>query len=248
MSVIYLVRHGQASFGAGDYDKLSAVGVRQSELLGEILRDRVPKPDLVVSGSLERHRDTAAGALDTLGLDLTPEVDPRWDEYDHRDIVVRHKPAYRSRLWMKLDLALRGSPGKAFQAMFDEALLRWVAADSGYTESWAVFSERACAALADLADGLEPSQTAVVFTSGGPISAITANLLVTGPRGGSDDDTTAGNGAGPDLSTVGPHLWLNLNRVMINTGITKIVTGRRGATLVSFNDHSHLDGELLTYR
>jgi broad specificity phosphatase PhoE len=228
MSVIYLVRHGQASFGASDYDKLSAIGVRQSRLVAE----RLPKPDRVVTGSLTRHRDTAAGYLDALGLDLTPEIDPRWDEYDHRDIVVRHKPAYRNRLWMKLNLALSGSPGRAYQEMFDEALLRWVAADAGYNESWAVFSERAGAALADLAGSLESSQTAVVFTSGGPISAITANLL------------TSGDGHGD----TGAQVWLNLNRIMINTGITKVVTGRRGTTLVSFNDHSHLDGELLTYR
>jgi hypothetical protein len=44
-------------------------------------------------------------------------------------------------------------------------------------------------------------------------------------------------------------LWLRLNPLTINTGITKLVSGRSGLTAVSFNDHGHLDGtDLLTYR
>jgi hypothetical protein len=42
-----------------------------------------------------------------------------------------------------------------------------------------------------------------------------------------------------------------INRVQINGALTKVVTGRRGATLVSLNDHSHLqsvDRALVTYR
>ncbi|EPM78754.1 hypothetical protein A249_34210, partial [Pseudomonas syringae pv. actinidiae ICMP 18804] len=34
MGSIYLIRHGQASFGADDYDVLSPVGIRQSRVLG----------------------------------------------------------------------------------------------------------------------------------------------------------------------------------------------------------------------
>jgi broad specificity phosphatase PhoE len=179
----------------------------------------------VVAGDHLRHQDTALGCLAGLGVDATPEVHQGWDEFDHRDVIERHKPAYRSKVLMGLDLARTGSPGTAFQAMFDQALTRWVAADAGYHETWTAFSERVCTAVEDLAGSLERSQTALVFTSGGPISAAAANLL----------------GGGTDL-------WLNLNRVTVNTGVTKLVTGRRGTTLVSFNDHSHLDAELLTYR
>jgi hypothetical protein len=38
---------------------------------------------------------------------------------------------------------------------------------------------------------------------------------------------------------------------MVNASITKVVTGRRGATLVSLNEHGHLegvDGIAVTYR
>ena len=54
MSVLLLVRHGQASFGAADYDRLSALGERQSRLVGEALAARGVRPDLVVRGSLRR--------------------------------------------------------------------------------------------------------------------------------------------------------------------------------------------------
>ena len=35
MGTLYLVRHGQASFGADDYDQLSELGHKQSVRLGE---------------------------------------------------------------------------------------------------------------------------------------------------------------------------------------------------------------------
>jgi broad specificity phosphatase PhoE len=40
MGTLYLVRHGQASFGADDYDQLSELGRRQSVRLGEYLRGK----------------------------------------------------------------------------------------------------------------------------------------------------------------------------------------------------------------
>ena len=35
MGSIYLIRHGQASLGAANYDVLSPLGIRQSQLCGE---------------------------------------------------------------------------------------------------------------------------------------------------------------------------------------------------------------------
>ena len=45
-------------------------------------------------------------------------------------------------------------------------------------------------------------------------------------------------------------LWSKLNPVCVNSGVTRVVTGRRGRTLVTFNEHAHLDGvpDVLTYR
>ncbi|WP_238430248.1 histidine phosphatase family protein, partial [Frankia nepalensis] len=63
MSVIYLVRHGQASFGSADYDVLSELGYRQAALVGAELRARGVRVDLAVSGTLRRQRETARAAL-----------------------------------------------------------------------------------------------------------------------------------------------------------------------------------------
>ena len=55
MTVLYLIRHGQASFGAEDYDQLSELGRRQSVLLGTHLRQTQPPLDAIYAGSL-RHQ------------------------------------------------------------------------------------------------------------------------------------------------------------------------------------------------
>ncbi|HMY70015.1 MAG TPA: phosphoglycerate mutase family protein, partial [Leptospiraceae bacterium] len=57
---IFLIRHGQASFGEENYDRLSEKGRLQAELLSEYLRKNFPEPDLVCMGSLKRHEETAA--------------------------------------------------------------------------------------------------------------------------------------------------------------------------------------------
>ena len=63
MGSIFLIRHGQASFGADDYDVLSPVGVRQAEVLGEHLEQLGIAFDRCVSGSLRRQQHTANAAL-----------------------------------------------------------------------------------------------------------------------------------------------------------------------------------------
>ena len=67
MSSILLVRHGQASFGAADYDDLSPTGHEQSRVLGAALAARGVGADLVVAGEMRRHAQTAASLLDGAG-------------------------------------------------------------------------------------------------------------------------------------------------------------------------------------
>ena len=68
MGSIYLIRHGQASFGAENYDVLSPLGYRQSEALGDYLAQLDVTFDRCLSGELERQQDTArttTGGLQT---------------------------------------------------------------------------------------------------------------------------------------------------------------------------------------
>jgi broad specificity phosphatase PhoE len=226
MSVVYLVRHGQASFGRSDYDRLSPLGERQCERLGTAFAAWGIKPDLVVSGDMRRHRRTAELVLAAAGLRTEITVDAGYNEFDHEQIVVAYKPAYKRRAVMLADLARTMQPTRAFQEIFEEATRRWVAGDGSYPEAFADFCTRTGDAVRRTAEAVGKGQTAVVFTSGGPIAAVVSQLLA-----GSND------------------LWLALNPVSVNSAVTKVVSGRRGLTAVSVNDHSHLEGtDLLSYR
>jgi len=222
--VLLLVRHGQASWGTEDYDALSAHGARQSRVLGEELARRGHRPDLVVAGGMRRHRETAREVIAGAGWAADVETDPGWDELDHRQLLQRHVGTGDAG-----DPGGTGDPGDA-QRRFEEATLRWTggAFADEYDEPFPAFCGRVGDALRRTARRLGSGQTAVVLTSGGPVSWIAADLLA----GGAD-------------------LWRRLVPVVVNASVTKVVTGRRGTTLVSFNDHGHLegpDGGLVTYR
>ena len=63
MGQVYLVRHGQASFGAADYDQLSPTGVEQARVLGRWFAQCGHRFTRVATGSLKRHRQTAEACL-----------------------------------------------------------------------------------------------------------------------------------------------------------------------------------------
>lgn len=221
MSVLLLVRHGQASWGSADYDRLSSLGEQQSRVLGAALAGRGVQPDLLVRGAMRRHRQTAEAAATVAGWGTEAVEDAGWNEFDHQQMLELHP----SGVGDGEDLTR-----SAFQSWFEAATRRWTGGDFAdeYDESFADFGTRVGAALRRTVERLAPKQTAVVFTSGGPISWVAASLL----------------GAGAEV-------WGRLNPVTVNASVTKVVVGRRGSTLVSFNDHGHLEGgtpDLLSYR
>ncbi|QSR30308.1 hypothetical protein CFI00_07285 [Nocardioides sp. S5] len=226
MSRILLVRHGQASFGADDYDNLSPTGHEQSRVLGAALAARGVAADVVVAGEMKRHAQTAADVLEGAGWGTGVDVDAGWNEFDHVQVLAVHDQP----------TTVEGESEKAaFQRWFTEATLRWTsgAHDDAYDESFSAFTSRVEAALDRLVAALPRSGTAVVLTSGGPVAWAAASLLA-------DDDRARTD------------LWLRLNPVSVNTGVSTVVCGASGTTLVSFNAHDHLfaDGspDLLTYR
>lgn len=205
--MLLLVRHGQASFGTDDYDVLSSVGEEQARLLGRALAGVTP--DLVVHGELRRQRETAVIAAEAAGWSAPLRVDPRWDEFQLSGSAAR--------------MAARDDEGAAhFQRWYEGATDRWLAGDhEPGDESWVDFCARTSAAL----DTLSTAGTVVVFTSGGPIAALSAALLDGGAAS-----------------------YRRLMPVMVNTSVTRVIRGRRGTSLVAFNGHEHLPRELITYR
>ena len=231
MAVVHLIRHGQASFGADEYDELSEMGRLQSRTLGAALAARGLRFDRAVSGSLRRQRDTAklcleaaAGVSGGASSGSEVEIDDRWNEYDHLGLVEHH---FRRTGGMPPEAAVSS---RVFQVLLDDAFERWIRGDQAPPDAltWAAFSERVWAGLEDLLAGLGRGGSAAVFTSGGAITAVCGRLLRLPPAG-----------------------CVALHRVVINGGITKVVSGRSGTALISFNDHAHFDGgasDQLTYR
>jgi broad specificity phosphatase PhoE len=159
MPVVYLVRHGQASYGAEDYDVLSPIGHEQSAVVGrELLRRGVSSPQ-VVCGNLVRQRNTANGIIDSAGFESSLTIDPRWNEFDHPD--------------MPLPTTEAGDP-LDFQQRLDEALENWVRAD--LLDGWRGFQNTAFAALEDFANALGAGATGLAVTSGGVVSAIVSRV------------------------------------------------------------------------
>ena len=217
MSVLLLVRHGQASWGAADYDVLSDLGHEQSRLLGRHLAGLGVEPSRVWSGGLRRHDETAASAMAAVGWGAEVVTDAGWSEYDHVELV---------RIFDEATADDPHRPGD-FNAFFDAAVERWTGGrhDADYAEPFSAFTERVSQSLRDACDALGPGETGVVFTSGGAIAWVTACLW-----------------------DMGVHQWARINPVLVNTGVTKVVTGSRGVNLVSVNEHAHLTGDALTYR
>ena len=208
MGQIVLVRHGQASYGAEDYDVLSPLGERQAAATGTALADL--RPAAVLHGAMKRQRRTAEVLVGAAGWPVVASLDEDWDEMDHLAVLDAQPQEFE------------GEPDdRQFQAWFEKATARWLSGehDGDYRESWSVFGDRVLAALDRVGDG-----TTVVVTSGGPIAVVVATLLAS------------------------PAAYQRIAPVTVNAAFTRIVTGSRGRTLVSFNEHAHLPGDLLTYR
>lgn len=230
MSAVYLIRHGQASFGAADYDRLSDRGQQQARVLGQALARLAPRIGTVVSGDMLRHRQTAQACLQAMGRGGEWRSDPGWNEFDHGAVIDALRPDDIGHVRLRAELMAAADPHRAFQAMFEQAVMRWVGGshDADYAETWQAFRARCRTALARLFDALPQGSDALVFTSGGPIAALAQELLHI-----------------PDSD------GFRLNWGLVNCGVTKLVRGRGGVRLSTLNGHAHFEGEhasLVTYR
>ena len=227
MGAIHLVRHGQASFGSGDYDRLSETGHLQARLAGEDMAARGLRPDVVIHGGMRRQRETAEGLLEGLrvgtngGLgadwDCPVEVDDRWAEYDADSVLTAARTAGVIVGDGTLDSAGGTEEAKqAFQRELDAALGHWAG-----LEAFATYRRDAEAAMTDAAARSGPGRTTVVVSSAGTISLAVAELLA-------DPDGVVG-------------LWTRLQRVTVNTGTARVVVGRGGMTCIAVNEHQHLE-------
>jgi len=216
MAELVFVRHGQASFGADDYDKLSELGWRQSRWLGEYFAQRDAAFDLVVRGSLRRHAETLAGIGEGMGRSLAAQIDARLDEYDSHALLHAH---------LKGKPLPQGGDRREHFRILREAMYAWTegtlrgasgASAERLHEPFAEFRGRVLAALAQMRKG--EAKRVLVVSSGGPISTVLAEVLGMPPRG-----------------------VVDLNLQTRNTGITELQSGASRIHCVSFNNVPHLD-------
>ncbi len=241
MSTIFLIRHAQASFDAADYDRLSPRGEQQAARLGAWMAARGARPGAIFTGTLRRHARTAELCAGAAGVEtrLPVQVLPGLDELDADELIARLRPELATREALLAELARADNGRRAFQALFVDAVARWTSgtADADYTTSWPAFRAAVFDAwhtlLRELADaqarGAGAAGEAWVFTSGGPIATIVAQL------------------AGADAARCFDFAW-----ALVNTSVSRIHAGRGGARLVTYNAWPHLeaaaDAALVTHR
>jgi broad specificity phosphatase PhoE len=230
MGAIYLVRHGQASFGTEDYDRLSETGFAQARLLGAYFSLRKIRFDALYTGTLRRHIETAQGILDggsAYGDGLVVKRLPGLDEYDSQALIT----ALKGVLPEPVTAASRRDPAAVREhfRVLREALLAWAEdriRPSGM-QAFTAFQAGAVAAI-DEARRLFADGNVLVVSSGGPIAAIVAAAL-----------------QAPPTSAV------ELNLRIRNSSLTEFALSARRHQLVSFNALPHLDTQpdaaLITY-
>ncbi len=161
MGEILLVRHGQANSHAtneADYDRLSATGHRQAKWLGAWMRAHEYAFDHVVSGTLQRHRETVAG------MGFEADEDPRLNELDY--FGLSHALT-----------RVTGEPvpsGEDFADHMPRVFAAWQKAEIEGTEPYHAFEDRVAALIRDAA---VPGRRVLCVTSGGVIGMVLRHLL-----------------------------------------------------------------------
>ena len=214
MGTLYLVRHGQASFGADDYDQLSELGRRQSVRLGEYLAAKGLVFDAVLTGTLRRQRQTWEGIREGMGLapQAVPEREwPGLNEYDSHAVIEAIAPQ---------PLEKPDTPERYRQhfRLLRDGLAQWMAG---------VVSPEGMPSYDDFVRGIigaldhvrrHHSGNVLLVSSGGPIATAVGRVL----------------GAPPEAT-------IELNMRIRNSAVTEFAFNPKRHTLLSYNTLPHLD-------
>lgn len=215
MGTLYLVRHGQASFGADDYDQLSERGQAQALRLGEYWRERGLKFDAIYAGTLKRHQQTLAGIAQGLGISADPvQQRPGLNEYDSNALVRAIHPA---------PLPRPDTPElyrQHFRVLCD-ALAQWMngtISPEGMPD-WDGFSNCVHQVLEEVRHQ-HTGQNVLLVSSGGPISTAVGQVLGTSPE-----------------------VTIALNMRLRNIAVSEFTINPKRLMLQTFNTLNHLDTE-----
>jgi broad specificity phosphatase PhoE len=236
MSTLYLIRHGQASFGTSDYDALSDRGRHQARVLGAFFIKAGIRFDACWSGTLRRQQQTSNEVRDTYlgaGLDQPLPIETAaLDEYDYEavlralvPVIEKEDPAFI------LDVSHMLSDRQAFQKVFGRVMTRWASGRDTVDNllSWSSFAAGVTTGIRGIIDRSNQGSQVAVFTSGGPIAASVGSVL------GLVSEKT-----------------ISLSWQLVNASITRFKFSDGRISLATFNEQGHLEGKggnrLVTYR
>lgn len=236
MGSIYLIRHGQASFGADNYDVLSPIGFQQSAALGQYLSRLGIRFDRCVSGELNRQQDTARATLEQMetvsGRPLPVQTDAAFNEFLADEVIRAHMDDLLAAEPDALKVFANAANHRAeFQRLFQYVIHRWISGnyEKDGLQSWQGFVGSVQTGLSRLLDEADSGENIAIFTSGGTITALLQ--LVIG---------------------VSPVKAFELNWQIVNTSFSRLKYREQEVALASFNSHAHLqhlkNPELITYR
>ncbi|MDO8908312.1 MAG: histidine phosphatase family protein [Pseudohongiella sp.] len=234
MSELILVRHGQASFGADSYDKLSPVGLRQAQILSQHWQALGEQFDACYAGTLIRQQETAA-ALQPLVKSESTVIHAGFNEYNGDPLLRIYLRDHAIHEGFPAGLALPIKDRKAFQLVLEAATQHWIngtlQADSGDAdfESWKDFQARVHGTLDELMQLHTGGARVLISTSGGVIALALQRALNL-----------------PDNRVI------EANWMVHNSSVTRLVYGRGKVSLGCFNALPHLETpglrELITFR
>ena len=233
MGSIYLIRHGQASLGAANYDVLSPMGIKQSELLGDYLQATGLRFARSYAGEMRRQIDTGTHALGRVeGHDSELIIDPAFNEYASEEVMRTYLPRIAEKDPQALfHVQHAGQYRKEFQKVFSQVITLWITETQPVEgcEPWSDFVERVRNGLSRVIEQADRGDNIALFTSAGAITA--ALQLITHM---------------PATSA------FELNWQIVNTSVSRLQYGRNKLSLAAFNSHAHLDQhrqpDLITYR
>ncbi len=219
MPRVLLVRHGQASFGTDDYDRLSALGQTQCHKLGAYWQRGGVRCTTVLRGTLRRHVQSLEAVQSGLTDLPAPQALPSLNEYDSDALftALGKQPAFAA----PLERVLKAEQAQAHFRRLREALLQWMRADvePDGMPSYADFRAGVVDAL-DQAHRASRDGDVLIVSSGGPISVAVAHVL------GAPNETAVA-----------------LNMRLRNSAVTELASTARGFELLSFNGLPHLEGD-----
>ena len=221
MTIIHLVRHGQASFGKEDYDNLSEIGVKQAFLLGQYFKTLNLKFDKIFVGTLKRQIQTYKQIIKSYDTSIDHESTPLLNEYDVKSVLMGF---VNGRSLTKDELHDK----KIHFNLLRSAVTAWSENKISHNvnETWSEFDERAKKFLKTTIE--RKSESILVVSSGGTISMILKQIL-----------------------SLPSSQFVNFHFQIFNSSYSKIIISEFGMSLSLFNSIAHLDNQknsdLITY-